>query len=189
MKSSRLYILLALILSVAAIVFVYSFERKAQDLEPKQIPIKTAEVIHQKTDSIPLLVLGSFMNLREEISKQELINGIKTGVILCTADLIDYLKLSFELENNPKAIVLDAFDFKNQSGLIVTTIDSVDSRFLSLKVDSISYFKNPADYSLWKEIEHGSFSYNKDITRYNHTGVTALTRSTGVTLDEKGIDF
>jgi poly-gamma-glutamate synthesis protein (capsule biosynthesis protein) len=76
---------------------------------------------------------------------------------------------------------LNAFDHRNDTLLVLTTIDSVTNRFLTLAIDSVNFFKNPDTYPLW--IEGRGFSYANSITRYTHTGVTAITRQTGVMLD------
>lgn len=184
MKKSTLYLFTSFILPALGAIVLY-----ANSTTKKEEVTKGLSIFNQQNDSIPLLVLHSFMNVKEEISKGELLRGIEEGEIFCTSDLRDYLKLTLKLENYPKVIALKEFDFKSKSELVITTLDSVDHRFIAVKVDSINFFKDAGKYPLWKNDKKGHFDYAKQITSYNHTGVTALTRQTGVTLDIKGIDF
>jgi poly-gamma-glutamate synthesis protein (capsule biosynthesis protein) len=51
----------------------------------------------------------------------------------------------------------------------------------------MDYFSNPKNYPLHLKSKH-AFSFEKHITTYIHTGVTALTRSTGIYLDKNPIE-
>ena len=132
-------------------------------------------------DSVPLILLGSFLNKKTSLSIQEIKAGLSSGAIVVSADLNEKLFSVWGLQKKPKSLVLSSFNHRNDSLLILTTVDSVTNRFLSVAVDSINFFKEPSKYPLW--IEGPRFSYNESITSYIHTGVTAITRQTGVVLD------
>ena len=58
-----------------------------------------------------------------------------------------------------------------------------------MEVDSIDFFKTPNKYPFWVKNENSStFNFSKQITSYVHTGVTALTRSTGSLLDRMSLE-
>ncbi len=139
-------------------------------------------------DSIPLIVMGSFLNLSEDISLDSLKIKLENGSISCTKDLAQSLQEKLNLSTEPKSIQLGKFNFKSRKDLVITTLDSVNQQFLAKKVNAINFFKEPTKYPLWLKYD-SDFDYQKDITTYTHTGVTAITRSTGTVLNAKGIDF
>ena len=140
-------------------------------------------------DSIPLIVMGSFLNLNENITIDSLRIKLENGSVFCSKDIAKSLQVKFNLTKEPTSIQLGKFNFKNRNDLIITTLDSVDQRFLAKKVNAINFFKEPNKYPLWIKYDSDDFDYKKEITTYTHTGVTALTRRTGIVLDAKGIDF
>jgi hypothetical protein len=144
---------------------------------------------NQLNDSIPLIVMGSYLNLNENIDLDSLKIKLENGSIFCSKDIAKSLQVQFNLKKEPTSIQLGKFNFKNRNDLIITTLDSVDQRFLAKKVNTINFFKDPVSYPLWIKYDSDDFDYKKEITTYTHTGVTALTRRTGITLDAKGIDF
>lgn len=139
-------------------------------------------------DSIPLIVMGSFLNLSEDISLDSLKIKLENGSISCTKDIAKSLQEKLKLSTEPKSIQLGKFNFKSRKDLVITTLDSVNQQFLAKKVSSINFFKESTKYPLWLKYD-SDFDYQKEITTYTHTGVTAITRSTGTVLNAKGIDF
>lgn len=140
------------------------------------------------SDSIPLIVMGSFLNLSEDISLDSLKIKLENGSISCTKDIAKSLQEKLKLRTEPKSIQLGEFNFKSRKDLVITTLDSVNQQFLAKKVSSINFFKEPTKYPLWLRYD-SDFDFQKEITTYTHTGVTAITRSTGTVLNAKGIDF
>lgn len=140
-------------------------------------------------DSIPLIVMGSYLNLSEDISLDSLKIRLENGSVSCTIDISKLLQDKLKLSKEPKAIQLGKFNFKSRKDLVITTLDSVDQRFLAKKLNGINFFKESTKYPLWVNYDSDDFDFQKEITSYTHTGVTALTRRTGTVLDAKGIDF
>jgi hypothetical protein len=140
-------------------------------------------------DSIPLIVMGSYLNLSEDISLDSLKIRLENGSVSCTKDIYKSLQDKLKLSKEPKAIQLGKFNFKSRKDLVITSLDSVDQRFLAKKLNGINFFKEPTKYPLWVNYDSDDFDFQKEITSYTHTGVTALTRRTGSVLDAKGIDF
>jgi hypothetical protein len=140
-------------------------------------------------DSIPLIVMGSYLNLSEDISLDSLKIRLENGSVSCTKDITKLLQDKLKLSKEPKAIQLGKFNFKSRKDLVITTLDSVDQRFLAKKLNGINFFKESTKYPLWVNYDSDDFDFQKEITSYTHTGVTALTRRTGTVLDAKGIDF
>lgn len=183
---SRLLKQVALILLLGwGIIGCRGEDRRTVSMEK---PPLAAHVIPLR-DSVPLLVMGSYLCPRENILIADLKSGLETGGIVCTKDVAAFIRKTFKLIDNPRIISLNQFPLWSRDALVVTSIDSVDQRFLALRLDSVDFFKRPLSYPLWKTLETGSFNAEKQITTYVHTGVTALTRLTGVVLNNRGIDF
>jgi hypothetical protein len=144
---------------------------------------------NQLNDSIPLIVMGSYLNLSENIDLDSLKIRLENGSIFCSKDISKVVQEKFKLSKEPISIQLGRFNFKSGKKLVMTTLDSVDQRFLAKNINSVNFFKEPNKYPLWIKYDSDYFDYKKEITTYTHTGVTALTRRTGITLDNKGIDF
>ena len=149
---------------------------------------KTKKVVEQNSlnDSIPLFIVGTYLQDQTSISMNEIIQGVKSGRIAITSDIRDFVESNWNI-SNPKIQILIDLNDRSRNGLILMSIDSLSNRFLPLAIDSIDYFTNPTTYSLHLKSKH-AFSFEKHITTYIHTGVTALTRSTGIYLDRNPIE-
>ena len=149
---------------------------------------KTKKVVEQNSlnDSIPLFIVGTYLQDQTSISMNEIIQGVKSGRIAITSDIRDFVESSWNI-SNPKIQILIDLNDRSRNGLILMSIDSLSNRFLPLAIDSMDYFTNPTTYPLHLKSKH-AFSFEKHITTYIHTGVTALTRSTGIYLDRNPIE-
>lgn len=137
-------------------------------------------------DSIPLFIVGTYLHDHTSISMNEIIQGVKSGKITITSDIRDFVKSNLNIDQ-PRIQSLNQWNDHSQNGLILMSIDSLSNRFLPLEIDSMDYFTNPITYPLHLKSKH-AFSFEKHITTYIHTGVTALTRSTGIYLDKNSIE-
>jgi hypothetical protein len=140
-------------------------------------------------DSIPILLLGSFLNLNDNYSNDSIRSGLIEKKISCTHRLSEYLQNKYSLPSKPKEINLCDFDLKDENSLVFTEIDSVEPRFSCKSINKINFFSNPESYPLWKEVDNRNFDFKKEITHYIHTGVTAITRSTGLIIEKQGMDW
>ena len=149
---------------------------------------KTKKVVEQISlnDSIPLFIVGTYLQDQTSISMNEIIQGVKSGRIAITSDIRDFVESNWNI-SNPKIQILIDLNDRSRNGLILMSIDSLSNRFLPLAIDSMDYFTNPTTYPLHLKSKH-AFSFEKHITTYIHTGVTALTRSTGIYLDRNPIE-
>ncbi|MFM7078990.1 MAG: CapA family protein [Bacteroidota bacterium] len=166
----------------AWIFFVVSCNGSTSDSQQK--PAHTEQHIaptETASDSMPLILLGSFLNSTTSLSIQQIKEGLSNGSVLVTGNLTETVFSEWGLAKKPQGFVLSSFNHRSDSLFVLTTIDSVTNRFLSISVDSVNFFKEPSKYPLW--IQGTGFSYNDHITSYIHTGVTAITRQTGVVLD------
>ena len=137
-------------------------------------------------DSIPLFIVGTYLHNTTSISIDEIQEGVQSGKISITYDLRDFVKSKWNIDN-PHMQSLKDWNDRSKSNLLLMSIDSLSNRFLPLAIDSIDYFSNPGIYPIHMKSTH-AFSFKKHITTYVHTGVTALTRSTGIYLDKNPIE-
>ena len=152
--------------------------------KPKEkIQIESLSTIN---DSIPLFIVGTYLQDQTSISIQAIKQGLKSHKISITSDLQDFVKSNWNIDQ-PRIESLKEWDDRSRKSLILISIDSLSNRFLPLEIDSIDYFSNPDIYPIYMKSTH-AFSFEKHITTYIHTGVTALTRSTGIYLDKNPIE-
>jgi poly-gamma-glutamate capsule biosynthesis protein CapA/YwtB (metallophosphatase superfamily) len=146
------------------------------------------EVVKQfvLNDSIPLFIVGTYLHDQTSISMNEIIQGVRSGKITITSDIRDFVKSNWNIDQ-PRIQSLQDWNDRFRNNLILLSIDSLSNRFLPLAIDSMDYFTNPKNYQLHLKSNH-AFSFEKHITTYIHTGVTALTRSTGIYLDRNPIE-
>ena len=146
------------------------------------------EVVKQfvLNDSIPLFIVGTYLHDQTSISMNEIIQGVRSGKITITSDIREFVESNWNIDQ-PRIQSLHQWDDRSRNNLILLSIDSLSNRFLPLEIDSIDYFTNPKNYPLHLKSKH-AFSFEKHITKYIHTGVTALTRSTGIYLDRNPIE-
>jgi hypothetical protein len=95
----------------------------------------------------------------------------------------------FKCQNTKVLNQLSDFAKLAKSHILITDINHLHNRYTALAIDSIDYFKNPAQYPLSIVVDSLKFDYQKNISKFMHTGVTAITRNTGLMADKNGIDF
>jgi len=176
---------IALFLLILPIIGIASWYGLSSKGNKTPVPQKQKNQI----DTIPVLLLGSFLHQQENISLDSIRIGLMNGSIGCTQDLADWTQKKFNLSKSPRKINVSSFDLKDGKTLVLTGIDSVDARFLCKNVEGIPFFSNPTSYPLWMTTNETSFDFKKDVTHYIHTGVTAITRSAGTVLNNRGIDW
>jgi poly-gamma-glutamate capsule biosynthesis protein CapA/YwtB (metallophosphatase superfamily) len=168
------------------LAYIILFSQLLSCTEPEKE--RTKEVIKHAiiNDSIPIFIVSSYLNDKTSISQEEIKFGLQRGTIYITGDLKDYVRTIWGIEQS-KVMTKDAWNDRSRSALLMTTIDSLENRFLPLMIDSIDYFSNSERYPLHVKSNH-PFTFEQHITTYVHTGVTALTRSTGLYLDTNPIE-
>lgn len=165
------------------IVLIQLLSCKGEErVSSQQIVVKNAP----SHDSIPLFIVGTYLQDRSSISKEEIISGLLSGRIAITSDIQDHVRSQWNIQT-PHVQSLNTWDDRSHTDLLLTSIDSLKNRFLPLMIDSIDYFTNHESYPLFMRSNH-SFTFQNHVTTYVHTGVTALTRSTGLYLDKYPIE-
>ncbi len=149
--------------------------------------IESNKSIRVLNDSIPVLIMRSYFNKNEDISTEELREGLSLGKILCTSDIADRVKKELNIQVSLKVSTLSAFNSIDTSLYIVTSIDSVIPNLLCTSLNKKEFFKNISTYQLWIP-DSSHHEWDNTITSYTHTGVTALTRRTGSVINSIGCE-
>lgn len=78
-------------------------------------------------------------------------------------------------------------EYHYNDGILFLPLDSMQIDLKVLVADSMFFFSTP---NVWKWYQTGtdSFVFNKQITKFTHTGVTAITRATGNCIDKIGLN-
>lgn len=188
MKKTVQFVLLILVI-VALPAFAWKFFER-----------KKSESSIENTKAVPeissvFLVVTGFGSERSSISKEELLREYCAGRIYITKQTQAAFKKYFHsLEGNKNKecqspIVLESYkDFSPiaKDKLLITDLDNMTSLYKALTIDSFNFFENPTRYPLQTGDRTG---FEKQITKYTMTGVTAITRAAGRTADREGIDF
>jgi hypothetical protein len=146
---------------------------------------KSANQVKLETDSIPVIILRSYFNSNENISLSQLQDGLNSGRIACTADVQTKLKTKMRLSDSLKTTTLRDFPLADTSLYLVTSIDSVTPSLLMTSLNEVHFLRDRNHYPLWIP-DNSKRDWQKAITSYTHTGVTALTRRTGSVLNTMG---
>ena len=180
MKKSSLFIVSFLLLSLNTSC---QFNR-----EPKAsfISLENNTNVDEVNDSIPVLILGSFLNSTENINSKDLVKYVNNGSVFCTSNVANYLK-NYLMVDSIKITSVKEFGISSPNDILITTLDSVHYSLLAISYDSVNFFTQPNKYKLWDTC-NTEFTFDNDITKYTNTGVTALTRQTGAFLDKYGGD-
>jgi len=136
-------------------------------------------------DSTPLLVLRSFFNRNENVSVEEIKEGVLSGKVVCTADVAGKIQRVLHIDHAVRVMDLASFPYTDTLFYVLTTIDSVRPSVLLTEVNDAHFLRDRTNYPLWIP-DSVCRKWDSSITSYTHTGVTALTRRTGSILNTIG---
>jgi hypothetical protein len=111
---------IALFLLILPIIGIASWYGLSSKGNKTPVPQKQKNQI----DTIPVLLLGSFLHQQENISLDSIRIGLMNGSIGCTQDLADWTQKKFNLSKSPRKISVSSFDLKDGNTLVLTGIDS-----------------------------------------------------------------
>lgn len=135
----------------------------------------------------PWLVVTPFRNFQDTVSKKSLSQG---GVYLYhlrgteqswPAKWLGQAKFF-------KSVSLSEFLSASPEGYMLVPLDSLNGSLKVVILDTLNYFSNPGSWPL-KEPGQQPFPFQKAVSLVSITGVTAITRASGIAADNQGIDF
>ncbi len=136
-------------------------------------------------DSIPVIILRSYFNSNESVSLEIIRDGLASGRIACTADVISQVSSKLRLGDSLRVATLRDFPLTDSSLYLVTSIDSVVPSLLMTALNGVHFFHDHDHYPFWISND-STHDWGKEITSYTHTGVSALTRRSGSVLNTMG---
>lgn len=140
--------------------------------------------------NVPLLVLTGFGSEADNISLQDLKTTYCEGKVYVLESAQEQARKFFGCEN--KNIIKKLQDFAPiaKDKILLANLENSIAQFKALKVDSLSFFGEADRYPLTNpDKERTEFQYQKYVTHFILTGVTAITRSMGVLADRDGTDY
>lgn len=142
----------------------------------------------EKSSPTPLFVVTRFDTDMTTISIDSLKTLCRNGKIQILKSAIPAAEKILDLRFKQDSMALDSLDIfiKNINNyLCITDIQHLTNQVKALNIDSINFFEQHEKYPF----QLGKFDFDKKITRFLLTGVTAIARKTGMEADEKGISF
>ncbi len=179
-----LFTLSTLVLLVVCVFLGYHL------LSPGKI-LKAANTLPQKAPQSPtvLFALRGLATDSSHISLEELGQRYCQGKVYVLASVKPLADSIFQCQNGRILSHLKDFYQLAKTEILISDIEHLHNRYTTLAIDSIDYFSNPTKYPLKVNGAEGAFDYQKNITKFMHTGVTAITRNTGLMADQKGTDY
>lgn len=141
-------------------------------------------------EATPLFAVTGYSRELANISQDSLSQLYCAGKVYVLATAKAKADRFFKCTNGKTLPNLKAFAKLAKSHLMVTDIDHLIAQYKALAINGMSFFGNPTKYALIDQPESAkAFDYAKKVTKFTLTGVTAITRNTGLMADAKGPDF
>ena len=141
-------------------------------------------------ESTPLFAVTGYSRELTNISQDSLSQLYCAGKVYVLAAAKVKADHFFKCNNGKTLPSLQAFAKLAKNHLMITDIDNLIAQYKALNVNGMSFFGNPTKYALIDQTEGATaFDYAKKVTKFTLTGVTAITRNTGLMADAKGPDF
>jgi len=134
---------------------------------------------------VPLLAVANYASQLDTLSLTDLLAALARGEVAVTADLEGPLRARFALDDGPPVKSVVEMLHQGPDRISLVPLDSLDKRMKALVVGRHSFFDEPGAYALVLHADGAPFNPTR-LSRYLHTGVTAITRYLGVVLDRRG---
>ncbi len=161
----------------------------------------------QKIYSKPFLLVTGYAEEEMDFTLSE----VKTDYCSESVYVLDSVKVLtddfFECENNNVLIATEAFLPLSQDSYLITDLENLNSRYRAMSIDGVNFFEDTEDYTLTLNffanfnnenaedffddlvLPRDSIFNEQDLTKVTLTGVTAITRLTGLSADNNGTEF
>ncbi len=155
------------------------------------------KIYGNKKNQYPLFILDRIDSEKSIISTEDLKKEYCSNQLYVLTDLKESLDKSFNCENK-KIINLTTdsgavFSKIKQNHKVIVDFANIDPMAKTLSVDSINYFNDPDNYRFRIEDVKPELKLlgpiKDEITKISITGVTAITRNTGLAADKYGTAF
>lgn len=141
-------------------------------------------------NATPLFVVTGYSRELKNIGLDSLKNLYCQGKVYVLATTKTMADEALGCSNARTLPNLKAFAKLAKNQLLVTDIDHLITQYKALDVNQTSFFGNAAKYPFQhRPTGAKAFDYAKKVTKFTLTGVTAITRNTGLKSDVTGPDF
>lgn len=141
-------------------------------------------------EALPLFAVTGYGSTLENKSYQELRQAYCAGKVYVLKSVKTSVDSVFSCGNAKTILSLNDFVPLSKENILLTDINHLSNQFKAILIDSVSFFDTPEKYKLQYAPKHVvPFAYEKKVTKFMLTGVTAITRNTGKMADKHGPDF
>ncbi|MBC8111818.1 MAG: CapA family protein [Verrucomicrobia bacterium] len=144
----------------------------------------------EKQETVVLFAVTGFGSEKENISLDTLKINYASGEIFVLEKSKTFADDFFRTDNKNIVKTLQDFVAKNPEGILICDLENLHVQTKALKINNVSFFEEAKKYPLIKTgTDKNPFDFKKHITKFMHTGVTAIARASGRVADVKGTDF
>ncbi len=160
--------------------------------ESKQTSTKYQQKIISNENNILFAVVG-FASEQTNISLTELKKSYSENKIYVLESVKPQADVLFQGKNTKTIKNLSDFSVLAKDNILIVDLSSLIPQFRALQVDNITFFddnntKNQLKYPLIID-KNTLFDYKNSITKFTLTGVTAVTRVTGMQTEKNGVKW
>ena len=136
----------------------------------------------------PLFVVTGFASETKNISSDSLLMKWKLNELYVLNTCYNDARTFFRCDGGKTVQQLDSFILISHDQLLVCGIEDLTPRLPALSIDSINYFEDHISYPFTVSSTQMPVDTTQ-ITWLSITGVTAISRGSGIVADQKGSDF
>jgi len=148
---------------------------------------QTVPVSLQKSD-IPLFVVTGFASEIKNITSDSLLKKWQTRELYVLHTVYAAARAYFQCDGGKTVQQLDSFITVSHNQLLVCEIKDLTPRLPAVSIDGSNYFEEYTRYPLTVCAEKDPID-TMQLTWVSITGVTAISRGSGIVADQKGPDF
>lgn len=144
----------------------------------------------KEEETLPFFAVTGFGINEENISFEDLKTKYCKGEVYVLKTLKSKVDKLMSCENSKTLEKLSDFRVLAKENILITDLANLTSQFKALSIDKVNFFRNPKDYVfIPSEEDKKPFDSKNNITKFMLTGVTAITRNTGISADKNGTAF
>lgn len=136
----------------------------------------------------PLFVVTGFGSDIRDVSLTDLTAQWKSGQLLVLKSCFEEAMRFFDTPGGQTVDRVEDFIPVSHNQLLLCDLQHLTPRLPAISVNSIQYFKNHSSYPLYVQSDQPGLD-SLGFTWLSITGVTALSRGSGLVADQKGVDF
>ncbi len=186
-------LLFTFLFALTGLIVAKHFEDKNKNQEKivilQKISLQFAETAKKLSVTEPLLLVTGFNAEIDNLTTTELRTLYQKQKIYVWENLKPFADSVFDGNNTLIINDLRKFISLAKNNFLLIPLSQNTAQFKAISIDGKSFFRNPSQYPAYLLPQNQGFSFSEQITHIIQTGVTAITRGTGRTVDAKGVKF